>query len=593
MSRIACIFVPLFPLAARLRSEPELASEAVALFEGNGNAAHVVAATRRARKHGVRPGMTLAQSRAILPKLVARSRDAACERAAQEALFEAAEQFSPRIEDHGDGVVYLDIDGMEHLFKGDDPERDLAKSLIRRVDAAGLPGRVGIAGSKLAARVAAELPKSPNIIREGEESQFLAPLPLSRLSPEMEIATILQKWGLTSIGELARLPEAEVASRLGELGRMLHYAARGIDPEPLIPKQPPPDFREGMDLEWPIVTLEPFIFVANAALDRLMQRMATLGYACTRIDVSLRLEPDGFHERGITLPAPTRDVKTLLTLIRLDLEAAPPGAPVAGFVLIAHPDAPRQGQLSLFGPPAMSHDRLTTTIAKIASVIGEDRIGCAATVDGHRPERYSLHSFDPPPPPRMRREPKKARGLLAVRVLRPPVPLDVTDEGRLARPASQASVSSRAWADGQEGAMSSRACAEGREGRGTSPAPNDVSSYPPRTEDHYIAEPRACYIARPEADLMQLQLRSVKSLESRKARVDYSRKDERPVSTTPRPEIEGSIRVASGPWTLEEGWWCDSPVERDYWDIELTNGGVYRIYRERETGKWFADGMYD
>ena len=60
-----------------------------------------------------------------------------------------------------------------------------------------------------------------------------------------------------------------------------------------------------------------------------------------------------------------------------------------------------------------------------------------------------------------------------------------------------------------------------------------------------------------------------------------------------KPEIEGNVRVASGPWTLEEGWWCDTPVERDYWDIELTNGGVYRIFRERESGEWFADGMYD
>src|SRR5438067_9803336 len=40
------------------------------------------------------------------------------------------------------------------------------------------------------------------------------------------------------------LPEAEVASRLGDLGRELHYAARGIDPRPLIPRALPPRSEE-------------------------------------------------------------------------------------------------------------------------------------------------------------------------------------------------------------------------------------------------------------------------------------------------------------------------------------------------------------
>src|SRR5438094_5972727 len=117
MTRLACFFVPMFPLAARLRSEPELIQEAVAIVEGNGNNAHVTAATRRARKKGIRPGHSLAQARSILPKLIARGRDAECERTAQEALLEVAETFSPRVEDPGEGIVYIDIAGMERHFQ--------------------------------------------------------------------------------------------------------------------------------------------------------------------------------------------------------------------------------------------------------------------------------------------------------------------------------------------------------------------------------------------------------------------------------------------------------------------------------------------
>src|SRR5215204_6265361 len=113
--RIACISLPLFPLAARLRSEPELAREALAVVEGNGNAARVVAATRLARAAGVRPGLTLPQARALCPKLVARPRDEDCERAAQEALLEVAEAFSPRVEDAGEGVAWVDLEGHPKL----------------------------------------------------------------------------------------------------------------------------------------------------------------------------------------------------------------------------------------------------------------------------------------------------------------------------------------------------------------------------------------------------------------------------------------------------------------------------------------------
>ena len=59
------------------------------------------------------------------------------------------------------------------------------------------------------------------------------------------------------------------------------------------------------------------------------------------------------------------------------------------------------------------------------------------------------------------------------------------------------------------------------------------------------------------------------------------------------PRVQGLVRVAAGPWSLEEGWWNDKPVERDYWDLELSGGGLYRVYRDRKTGDWFADGMYD
>ena len=502
--RIACIHLPLFPLAARLRSEPELVREAVVVTEGNGNAARVVAGTRLAREAGVKPGHTLPQARALCPKLVARTRDEECERAAQEALLEVAEAFSPRVEDAREGVAYVDIEGLERHFKSPSPELELGRSLVAAADKAGLPARVGIASSKLAARVAAGLPDSPVIVPDGEEAAFLAPLPLARLAPEVEIASTLEQWGVRSIGDFARLPKERVASRLGRTGRELHATARGMDSRPLIPRELPPVFHEGTNLEWPLVSLEPFLFVGRAALERLCERLESAGLACQRLGLELRLEPDGHQTRTIDMPAPTRDVKTLLTLMKLNLEETPPGAPVAGFTFLAWPDRPREAQLSLYGPAALSPDKLATTLARLFALLGPDRVGSPRPVDGHRPERFSLVEYTPPPPPEVRREPRAGRGLLAVRVLRPPLILEVISE-----------------------------------------------------------------------DQQPVEVRTLVQDESEK-----------------RPRVEGRVKVASGPWGLEEGWWTEEPTGRDYWDVELT-GGIYRIYRDRATGEWFADGIYD
>src|SRR5512132_1783946 len=136
-SRVGCIVAPLFPLAARLRSEPELAGEAVAVFEGNGNAARVVAATRPARRAGIQAGMTLPQARALLPDLLARGRDRESERAAQETLAEVADTFSPRVESAEEGVVYFDAGGIPMPPGEGSAEVRLGRAVIAAVEKAG------------------------------------------------------------------------------------------------------------------------------------------------------------------------------------------------------------------------------------------------------------------------------------------------------------------------------------------------------------------------------------------------------------------------------------------------------------------------
>ncbi|MDE2923165.1 MAG: DNA polymerase Y family protein [Acidobacteriota bacterium] len=515
-SRIACLRAALFPLAAYLRGAPELAREAVVVHEGP--SARIVAASRLARRAGVRPGLTVAQARNIESGLVSRTRDPEREHTAQEVLLEIADAFSPRVEDGGEGMVYLDIAAED--------EHSLGQSIMRGMDAAGLPGRVGIAGSKLAARAAAALARSPNVVAPRGEARFLAPLQLKSLfeggsrdpgpaqdDDDVGVLHTLKLWGLRTVGDLAGLPAAEVHSRLGERGAALHAAARGFDPEPLTPRPPPPTFRESQTFEWPIDNLEPFLFVARGAVSRLADRLDARGMGCKRLELSLKVEPEGLHELAIELPAPTREARTLLSLIRLHLEAEPPRAPITSMQLLAHPDVPRQAQLSLLGPAALSPDRLAAVTARLLALLGPNRVGSPRTRNGHLPERFRLADYDPPPPPRIRLEPRPGRGMLAVRTLRPPVEVEVLT-----------------------------AECEETDRVAPCPAPRQINPLP--TEERHV-------------------------------------------------RIEGAVRTAAGPWEIEEGWWREAPALRDYWDVELRSGAVCRIYRDRTSERWFADGVYD
>jgi len=512
MPRLACLYVPLFPLAARLRSEPDLMGGAVAVCEGNGSAARVVAAALMARQAGVRVGMTLAQARSVLPDLIARGRDPVCERSAHEALLEVGWRLSPRVEEAADNLVVADVGGMERLFED---EAHLGQSAIRAARSLDLRVRVGIAATKLAARIAARLPATPVVVREGDEARFLAPLPLGHLALDGRLLTTLRRWGIGTIGELAALPADRVASRLGLAGSEAHQAARGLDPRPLVPHQPSPALSEGLELEWPVVTVEPLLAAIRQSLERMHERLAQLDLACSMLELELGLEPEGVVRRAIRLPSPTRDVAAMLGLIRLELESDPPQAPVAAFLCTLHPAQPRRGQLTLFGPAEIHPERLATALARLAARLGPQCVGSPRAVDGHLPEGFASVSFDPPPAPKLRDRPRQGRGLLGVRVLRPPVGLEVIAEEGPA-PAS-------------DGALGSDA----------------------------------------------LRLVSMASISG----------------ATPR--IQGLVRVAAGPWRLEEGWWSDQPVTRDYWDVELSSGGLYRIYRDPSSGEWFADGMYD
>ncbi len=257
-----------------------------------------------------------------------------------------ARDFSPRIERHPGGTVVLDVSGLQRLFG--DPQ-SIAEHLAR----AGAP-QVAIAVSQIAAMllartgrgvaVAAGDPRSGAAHRSTRDPSAAGrrdrrgvdarPLrgrsrPARRRSaPAPRTFDVLQRWGLTTIGEFAALPAAGLSARLGPAGIAHQRLARGIDPRPLIPDPGVRRFVESFELEWPIDLLEPLSFVFARLLEPLAAALEAADRGGVALRLHLRLTDRTTHARTLGLPAPMRDPRVLRTLLLLDLESHPPPAAI-------------------------------------------------------------------------------------------------------------------------------------------------------------------------------------------------------------------------------------------------------------------------
>jgi len=138
--------------------------------------------------------------------------------------------FSPYLEPVSLDEAYLDATGFESIYGS---VRQMAVAIKRRIkDELGLCASVGIAGSKVVAKVASDLSKPDGLLEVvvGEERSFLAPLPVAKL-PGIGKKTerVLTGLGINTIGELSIMPLSVLKSHFGVFGELLHHFASGID----------------------------------------------------------------------------------------------------------------------------------------------------------------------------------------------------------------------------------------------------------------------------------------------------------------------------------------------------------------------------
>ena len=208
-----------------------------------------------------------------------------------------------------------------------------------------------------------------------------------------ELLDVLYRWGLQTLGDLARLPRADVHARLGTIGVRLHQAACGEDASPFHPVDETKPIVERLELEWPIEGLEPLSFVLARLCEGLETRLERADRGAIAVTTRLALVTRETHARVLHLPAAMRDARMLRTLILLDLESHPPAAGIDVVEIEVDVAPGRIVQATLLARPLPSAEQITTLLARLRALMGESRVGAPAIVDSHDEREVAMASF--------------------------------------------------------------------------------------------------------------------------------------------------------------------------------------------------------
>ncbi|MGB6764195.1 DNA polymerase IV [Mycobacterium sp.] len=193
--------------------------------------------------------------------------------------------------------------------------------LRRRVrDETGLVASVGAGSGKQIAKIASGLAKPDGIrvIVRAEETQLLGGLAVRRLWGIGPVAEEkLHRLGIETIGQLAALSEAEVASILGAtIGPALHRLARGIDDRPVAERAEAKQISAESTFAADLTTLEELREAIAPIAEHAHQRLCRDGRGARTVTVKLKKSDMSTLTRSATLPYATTDGAALAALAR-------------------------------------------------------------------------------------------------------------------------------------------------------------------------------------------------------------------------------------------------------------------------------------
>jgi len=386
-----------FFASVELLSRPELRHLPVAVC-GDPAQRHgiILAKNEPAKAFGVRTAETIWQAKRKCPDLVLLPSHHRLYEEYSRKVNAIYEQYTDLVEPFGIDESWLDVTGTLHLFGGDGRAMaDRIRNHIRQE--LGLTVSVGVSFNKVFAKLGSDYkkPDATTVIRREDVEGIVWPLPVSDLLfVGRAAAKELERYGVTTIGQLAAFDRDALGQLLGQHGLQLHDYANGVDDSPVRPAGqyvPPKSVGNGMTFPHDLVGEEAVRSGVTVLADWVAHRLRGHDLKCTTVQVTIR-SPE-FHDlsRQRRLAAPTFVTAELADMVmELIRENWNLSAPIRAITVTAAnliPAAQAAEQLDLFaaGQDTQRRDRqerLGHTLDAIRHRFGGGAIGPASAVEG-------------------------------------------------------------------------------------------------------------------------------------------------------------------------------------------------------------------
>ncbi len=264
-----------------------------------------------ARKYGVRSAMPMSRAVVLCPELIilpGRHKDYAKK---SREVMTVLRKITHLIEQISIDEAFLDVS------ENQQPIKILAGSIQASIlKICNLPSSMGVASNKLVAKIATDVgkasvktdtyPSAITIVPEGEETSFLAPLPLEALwGIGPKTANNLRQIGIHNIGELADWPINDLVKHFGKVGFDLHARANGIDNRPIQTYREPKSYSQEVTFSRDTNNQTKLENQIKKQCDQISKSLDKANLLCTTVKIKLRWPDFSTITRQVTLNLPT------------------------------------------------------------------------------------------------------------------------------------------------------------------------------------------------------------------------------------------------------------------------------------------------